>query len=126
MSSAFRCGFLLTFSCFFRLFPMIFSVFFVSVFLLGDVHKVENKYPTHSSKTVTRGEEEGVSDGDVLAVGEVVGLDQSLNDLLVTGGLPQKNAMFPPQNGYISSTISMRVTTMITIKMAKLSKLCER
>ena len=75
---------------------------------------------------MTRGEEEGVSDGDVLAFGEVVGLDRSLNDLLVTGGLPQKNAMFPPQNGYISSMISIRVTTMITIEMAKLSKLCER
>ena len=86
----------------------------------------ENKYPRPSSETVTRGEEEGVSDGDVLGFGEVVGLDRSLNDLLVTGGLPQKNAMFPPQKGYISSTISIRATTMITIVWAKLSKLCER
>ena len=64
---------------------------------------------------MTGGDGGDVLDGDVLAFGEVVGLDRSLNDLLVTGGLPQKNEMFPPQNGYISSTISIRATTMITI-----------
>ena len=83
-------------------------------------------YPSLSSRTVTKGENEGESNGDVLAFDKMVGLDRSLNDLLVTGGLPQKNAMFPPQNGYISSTISIRATTMITIVWAKLSKLCER
>ena len=38
----------------------------------------ENKYPRPSSETVTRGEEEGIADRDVLAFGEVVGLDSSL------------------------------------------------
>ena len=88
--------------------------------------EIENKYPSPSFETVTKGEEGDVLDGNVLALDEVVRLDRSLSDLLVTGGLPQKNAMFPPQNGYISSTMSITVTTMITIEMAKLSKLCER
>ena len=86
----------------------------------------ENMYPSLSSRTVTKGENEGESNGDVLAFVRTVGLDLSLSTLLVTGGLPQKNEMFPPQNGYISSTMSITVTTMITIEMAKLSKLCER
>ena len=51
---------------------------------------------------MTKGDGGDVLDGDVLALGEVVRLDRSLFDLLVTGGLPQKNAMFPPQKGYIS------------------------
>ena len=79
---------------------------------------LENKYPKPSLKTVTN--------GDVRALGEVVRLDLSLDDLLVTGGLPQKNAMFPPQKGYISSTISIRMTMMITNVWAKLCKLRER
>ena len=83
-------------------------------------------YPSLSSRTVTKGENEGESNGDVLAFVRMVGLDRSLNTLLVTGGLPQKNAMFPPQKEYISSTISTRMTTMITNVWAKLSKLCER
>ena len=86
----------------------------------------ENMYPSLSSRTVTKGENKVESNGDVLAFVRMVGLDQSLSTLLVTSGLPQKNEMFPPQNGYISSTMSIVVTTMITIEMAKLSKLCER
>ena len=70
---------------------------------MGDVDEVENKYPKPSSKTVTNGDEGKVHGGNVRALGEVVRLDLSLDDLLVTGVLPQKNAMFPPQKGYISS-----------------------
>ena len=51
---------------------------------------------------MTKGDEKEVLDGVVRALGEVVRLDLSLDDLLVTGVLPQKNAMFPPQKGYIS------------------------
>ena len=83
---------------------------------------IENKYPKPSFKTVTKGDEREVLDGDVRALGEVVRLDRSL----VTGGLPQKNAMFPPQKGFISSTISIRMTMMITNVWAKLCKLRER
>ena len=75
---------------------------------------------------MTKGDEGEVLDGDVRALGEVVRLDRSLDDLLVTGGLPQKNAMFPPQKGFISSTISIRMTMMITNVWAKLCKLRER
>ena len=51
---------------------------------------------------MTNGDEGEVLGGNVRALGEVVRLDLSLDDLLVTGVLPQKNAMFPPQKGYIS------------------------
>ena len=50
---------------------------------------IENMYPPLSSRTVTKGENEGVSNGDVLAFGRMVKLDLSLSTLLVAGGLPQ-------------------------------------
>ena len=92
----------------------------------GDVHKVENKYPKPSFKTVTKGNEGEVLDRDVRALGEVVRLDRSLDDLLVTGGLPQKSEMFLHKKVIFSSTISIRMTMMITNVWAKLCKLRER
>ena len=45
----------------------------------------ENKYPKPSSKTVTNGDEGEVHGGNARALGEVVRLDLTLDDLLVTG-----------------------------------------
>ena len=46
-------------------------------------------YPPLSSRTVTKGENEGVSNGEVLAFGRMVKLDQSLSSLLGAGGVQQ-------------------------------------
>ena len=79
------CGIFLTLSCVFRLLSVIFSAFFVPVFLLGDVHKVENMYAPLSFKAKYEGE----SNDDVLAFGRMVKLDQSLSSLLGAGDLQQ-------------------------------------
>ena len=75
---------------------------------------------------MTKGDEREVLDGNVRALGEVVRLDLSLDDLLVTGVLPQKNVMFLHKKVIFPSTISIRMTMMITNVWTKLCKLHER
>ena len=75
---------------------------------------------------MTNDDEGEVHGGNVRALGEVVRLDLSLDDLLVTGVLPQKNVMFLHKKVIFPSTISIRMTMMITNVWAKLCKLCER
>ena len=83
-------------------------------------------YPKPSSKTVTNGDEGEVHGGNARALGEVVRLDLTLDDLLVTGVYCRKAQCSSTKRLYFSSTISIRMTMMITNVWTKLCKLRDR